>query len=583
MFLWIFRNYQAKLKLTLNPITTMNRICYLFACILVFTSGISNAQFTPVWDDDYQHTTAAGFSNEARKMVQDGSGNVFVLADVTSNINTSGNTTSNTYSYSVILKYSPAGALLQTRLIEVVNHSVTGFDYFSAFGLRLDDTGNVYVGYNYDDPGNGVDVRLTKFNNNLVFQFTLKYATLADEYGSELVVDPNGEAFIIARTENGANDQYHILKSDYTVYQLNVLSSFVAATDILLAMTTDESSKVFVTGYRLVSGFKTVLTASINYNGIVNWSGAYNGGSSSRDDIGKSIIIGADGGLYIIGTSDQGPPNGNDIMVMKCKLSTGKKTWVTFSNTGSNDQGIFIDGSNSNYIYTGGVSGNLVVLEMFSGATGARKGHHTHAAKPAINYNSIQSVSLDAWHVSSYPGFYITGTIAAKDVSNNDFTASYLAKYIFDTNVRGGYQLAYEIDAPGSFTGSYKPAALLLDAANTNVYWLRSYTSTFTSHTNETVVLNQFDVPAPVRLLNNNTNDQLTVQISPNPASNFIFINSNLEIHEIKLMDISGKEILSSKGTGNSSELQVEGIVPGMYLLKVAAGDEVQVSTIIIK
>src|SRR5262245_45222434 len=131
----------------------MKNLSLLLSGLLTLCSGVVLAQFNGDWAEPYQHTSANGFSNECRKVVPDSvNGGIYVLYDVTSNLDPSNNPTANTYSYVLILKYDLFGTLVYDYQIDVGQHSSSGFDRRSGFGLAVDyATGDVFVGYNTYD------------------------------------------------------------------------------------------------------------------------------------------------------------------------------------------------------------------------------------------------------------------------------------------------------------------------------------------------------------------------------------------------------------------------------------------------
>src|SRR5688572_3278567 len=100
----------------------MSKIIVAILCTIFFLPGKTQAQFNPIWNAFYQHTTAADFSNESRHVATDNSGNVFVLADVTSDIDPSGNSSPSTWHYVTLLKYNDQGILVDSEVLDIQNH-----------------------------------------------------------------------------------------------------------------------------------------------------------------------------------------------------------------------------------------------------------------------------------------------------------------------------------------------------------------------------------------------------------------------------------------------------------------------------
>ena len=69
------------------------------------------------------------------------------------------------------------------------------------------------------------------------------------------------------------------------------------------------------------------------------------------------------------------------------------------------------------------------------------------------------------------------------------------------------------------------------------------------------------------------TNSEINkFQIYPNPTKNIINIKNNSEIEKIKIFDYLGKEVLSQ--TQNNSEINVESLSKGIYLLEIYSEKE---------
>ena len=71
-----------------------------------------------------------------------------------------------------------------------------------------------------------------------------------------------------------------------------------------------------------------------------------------------------------------------------------------------------------------------------------------------------------------------------------------------------------------------------------------------------------------------------SVSVFPNPASEFIYIRSSIEIEQIKMFDVLGKQVLTSLET---EQLKVDHLQSGIYFLKVFGNNGSATKKIVIK
>src|SRR5690242_11230296 len=91
------------------------------------SAGVGFAQYSVTWNTQYQHTSTSGFSNEGRRIVEDASGNIFVMLDATSDVDPTG-LHGGTWNYVVLNKYSSNGVLLASVNINTQKHIYSGFN-----------------------------------------------------------------------------------------------------------------------------------------------------------------------------------------------------------------------------------------------------------------------------------------------------------------------------------------------------------------------------------------------------------------------------------------------------------------------
>ncbi len=229
----------------------MKKTNTLLVALILFDSAISYGQFNIDWATSYQHTSANDFSNEARKIVSDPlSGDIYALQDVTSNLDLQGNTTGNIFHYTVLTKYNSGGSFIQQEVINVGAHTVNGFDLSSGFGLDLDGSGDVYVGYTSHDAITGYDVNIAKYNSGLTLQWTNRFNPTTDDVGVQMKLTQNGNAYAIAKSSSGPSVRHKVLKATGAGISTVALYTFSPLPDYLNSIALDASENIYVTGYR---------------------------------------------------------------------------------------------------------------------------------------------------------------------------------------------------------------------------------------------------------------------------------------------------------------------------------------------
>ena len=77
---------------------------------------------------------------------------------------------------------------------------------------------------------------------------------------------------------------------------------------------------------------------------------------------------------------------------------------------------------------------------------------------------------------------------------------------------------------------------------------------------------------------------ELKVQVSPNPASEFVFISSPKNLNTIRLIHISGNIVFEDKEVNNKEYvLPVASYLPGMYMLELVSAKKKSLRKIIIE
>ncbi len=546
------------------------------------------AQMNQVWSQDYQHTVTPGYSNESRKVAVDANGNIYVLADVTSDYDPAGIQVTTTQYYTVLLKYDINGNFIVSRQIAVGNHLVSGFNNQSAFGLEIDQTGNIYVGCNVFNPNTNYNVAITKYNPSLIRLWGYTYNPAGNDFGLDLKVAPTGKAFALIKTLTGGTT-YKVIAADTTSPTGTAnFHVFATNTEVVNSIVVNQIGEVFVTGSQLQSGSNSIMTAAIGTGGSLKWKRFYNGGSSNRDDSGNKIVRGPNQELYVLGTSDRGAPFGNDPIVLKYFSGNGRLSWITFLDYNQTDNyGISINTFNSGLVFVGSTSGTNVLVDRLETNRGQHTGRRVYNPIPTNDYISIDSVSVSDIQASPFDNVYVSGNIYATDLNNSEFVAAYLAKFIPNTGrvpLDQALKLEFEIPAEGSFNKSFEAADFVIDFNNAKLHNLLSTYSTFATHNEENVQLISYDLPLQFRTSADFGHQNSDVAVYPNPSSGFIHVHGDLVNNsEIIITDLSGRTVASFRASGILNTVSTEKIAPGIYHLSFITNNGSSTKQIIIK
>lgn len=565
----------------MKKIITLSGFC--FFALQCFSQWSSN------WQEQYQHATVQNFSSESRKVISDSNGNVFALSDVTSDVDSFNHPTAQTHYYVVLRKYDYLGTLLVHRQIEVFNMQLSGYDYRSAFALETDASGYIYIGYSTYSAGN-YDIAVAKYTNAMTLVWKSVCTLGGDQSGVGMVVS-GGNVYVAYKSVAGGITTYPIIKFESTGFpQQPPLFTFDANLDVVNAITMPAGSKyLYVTGSRLVSGAKAVMTAAVNTNGTgTKWKYMFNNNSVTGDDVGNNLVVGSDGNIYIVGTAYSSAASGNDGLVLSYSGSTGvfRGSLILNYNT-TTDLGSLIANGQSGYIYTAGTTNTQLIINKISLNPFRSVNTAVYAPTPVSSYTAVTLVS--AFDIKVAPvtyNVYTTGSVNANAAAGN-FTASFLTK-----TGQNGFVFAPLIIQPveGSFTDNYKGSAIALDPTHgNNILWLRSQWSTNSNHFLEHVVLNGLDA-STLRTVNLfGANELKTSQtlspadftFYPIPAKGYINIDAPTTIYNIELFDIIGNKAATIMPAGN--KFDVSKLNAGVYFAKINSQAGVVTKRIVIE
>ena len=80
--------------------------------------------------------------------------------------------------------------------------------------------------------------------------------------------------------------------------------------------------------------------------------------------------------------------------------------------------------------------------------------------------------------------------------------------------------------------------------------------------------------------MNLQSNDSLLFRVFPNPSTDFIYIQTELDAFNLQIVDISGKEIINQK---NQSKIDISRLAKGTYIIKILSKTKLETSIFIKK
>lgn len=548
----------------------MKKNLFLLSAFLCM-AAVAQAQFNPVWEYPWQHTSANNYSNEGRKIALDPAGNIFVLADVTSNINPNGATVTNTQYYVVLLKYSPQGVLLGQRAISTRSHFVNGFNQVNSFGLVVDASGNAFIGYSRYDASNLHDVYITKINgSNMNILWNHYFTSPSNDRGIQLRLMSGVAYALFSSTDAGSSTSlYKIFKASASGSTSTALYTF-APGDVINDFVLDASQNIFCTGYRTLSGVKNVLSARISSTGVLNWLRTNTAGNALLDAFGTACHLSSDNYFYIIGTANR-TGTGADAVIIKYNISNGNELYTAYQTRNNQDAGLFINTiSNGSILLTGCTSGNSVFVERGNATNGKQISRCVYLPQPVSPFSSIVSVSLNDMKISAADNIYLCGTIRANLSGQGNFTTGFIAKVVWLPS-QGQLKIDFEDVAYADPSGNYDYKAMALDVTRTDVILLRDDYFTFTSHQQEIVTVVDYDVPSPLRTADGNSLSNL--QTAYSPAGHLLIIQNDTEIQEAALFDMTGRMVTAALPASDYVELNTETLPRGVYILRIRSAN----------
>lgn len=569
-YIWM----QHLIKLKMKKLHLLIASVFTLSALITIPS-FGQLSFNMLWRDAYQHTPNNNFSSEVRELVTNQStGDVYMLADFTSNIDLGGTPTATTYNYTSIVKYDINGSFVDIVLLDVVQHNAIGFERKSGFGLEIDQAGNLYAGYTSFNANTNYDLKISKFDASLNVLWTQTYNALSKDDGVDMVVSPASVVYAIIKSGTATtNYRYRIIKAASNLTSTSAFHTFPLG-DHPSSMVMDATGNIYYTGYRIQTngGGNSVLTGSLTSTGntaTVRWIRSDDIGGGSGDDIGRYVTLGADGFVYVAGSA-QGPvQHGQDAITMKFASTNGKLQWTNVINFTLSDGAFFVEAPDLANVYTGWKGGNSVYVDRISSSGGLYTGRGIYNPVPQGSYTSITGVSLDDMKISPSKGIYLSGTVSANNGSNT-LQAAFISKFNFQVRATGNLTPSVVAPVEGSFQESRSNTQLALNNTFRKVYTACNQASDNANHQQEAIVISAWESPNTFRLQEQESIG--VVDAYPNPSADGTFqFNTAMGAQQVRVTDLTGRvvEFLDFSDLKYEFSLNLTHCLKGTYIVEV--------------
>jgi hypothetical protein len=497
-----------------------------------------------------------------------------VTADNKGNCFVTGYTTAYSQNFDYLtIKYNSNGDTLWTA---VYNGESNNED--KAFGIAVDQPGNVYItGYSYSSLS-GYDYLTIKYNSSGVQQWAARYNGTGNQEDKAfgIVVDDAGNSYVTGRsTGSSANFDGVTIKydSDGNEVWSDRYDGPGNGNDESAAITKDKHGYIYITGFS--NGGNTGLdyvTIKYDYsNGSRLWLSRYSG-NGNHDDKAFGIAVDNMFNVYVTGCSSAN--NSLDYLTIKYD-SDGNELWTAaYDGTANNDDkafGIAVDNDYNVYV------------------TGESKGINSDFDYLTVKYNSSGSeqwtarydgtgVSLDAANaiVSSGSSIVVTGTsmnstsIGSEDMVTIQYDKStgeqmQIVRYDGGQNISDVAQGIASDTLNNIFITGYSKQEF--DYSNS---WTRMVTLNYKGKNSTVLTTKSINTPVKYNLKQNYPNP-----FNPSTIISFDVVNNG--IVNLTLYDILGRQVkvlINQNMNAGSYEISfnLSNLSSGVYFYELKAG-----------
>ena len=177
----------------------------------------------------------------------------------------------------------------------------------------------------------------------------------------------------------------------------------------------------------------------------------------------------------------------------------------------------------------------------------------TDAAFAALPAGTVEALLADIPALTNILTYHVVG---AKAMSSNLSDAQKIVTV-------QGQEVTVTINEDGVFINNAKVTVADLEAENGVVH-----------------VIDAVLIPTTTNI---STLDEVTFDIYPNPASDYIRINSNIGVENLIIRDIAGRVVTQMNNLRSSERIELNGFKSGMYLVTMKNGNSVSTKKLIVR
>ncbi len=463
------------------------------------------------------------------------------------------------------IKYNSNGDTLWVR-----RYNGTGNLDDEARYLTVDSQCNVYVtGYSFDS-GTGADYLTIKYNSAGVEQWVQRYngPENLNDYANSLIVDGQGNVYVtgLCYIVSGIDCDYVTIKYNSAgveqwVQRYNGLGN---SYDAAYAIATDSSGNIYVTGGSFGLGTHyDCATIKYNSNGDTLWIRRYNG-PGNNDDEAYYLTVDSQCNVYVTGYSCSSGLIPNFVTIKY--NSAGTQQWVARYNGpgthGDYASSIAVDVQGNVYVTGSSDSNsnpettNMDYATIKYNSSGIQEWVQRYNG-PGNSHDYANSLAIDG-----QGNIYVTGSSFGSGTHYDYMTIKY--------NSAGTQQWVARYNGSGNLGDN--ASSIIVDEQD-NVYITGGSSGSSSYEDFATIKYVQTGAIEETREVR--SNGHLSLEILPNPASNYFTIRLPSFNNHIKIFDVSGKIIKEVRNMTQEMRVSLDGIENGVYFIKIDNSNEV--------